>query len=142
MSKSKNIVSALVSTSLLASSLLSVLLNSQRAAQSQENVGTSQQPLETPTVITYCNRTSRSISTAIGYSPNWTAWGWRPLTPNHCRTLSFEKYNDKSILFFADVTGDQPFSRVAVSAGRNCFKYAQYNNNLVVQRSNDCPSSR
>lgn len=139
MTKSKNILSTVFSVSLLVLPLLVVQANGQQAARAeQEPTGTTSSPLDTPTIIFYCNKTPHSINTTI------RGFNWRPLDSGRCRKITFDKGYRGTILFYVDASGyinasgNRPFSREKVGGGKYCFEYTDRNNRLNLSPT-ACP---
>ena len=141
MTKSQNILSTIFSVSLLVLPLLVVQADGQQAARAEDGpIGKVSSPLSVATIIRYCNQTSRSINSAIGYSPNLTAWNWRSLASGSCRRITFDKGYKGTILFYVDASGSRPFSQQQVGGGNYCFEYAAPSNSLNF-RATACPNN-
>ncbi|MGH8000768.1 MAG: hypothetical protein ACREPR_15400 [Brasilonema sp.] len=133
MTKSKNILSTVFSVSLLVLPLLVVQADGQRAARAEET-GTTSSPVTGSTIIFYCNRTSRSINATI------RGLNWKTLRPGDCDTITFDKGYKGMMSFYVDASGNRPFSREEVGAGKYCFEYTDRSNRLNFTRTS-CPKN-
>lgn len=138
MTKSKNILSTVFSTSLLVLPLLLVQVDGQ-AAKADEPTGTSEGPLKVPTKILYCNRTSYPINSTMSYGyPNVSTLNWRRLDPGGCRRITFDKGYEGTLSFYVDTNGNRPLNRTPVAGGKYCFDYSTRNNHLQLTPTT-CP---
>lgn len=110
MAKSNKLFSALLSMSLVSSTLFYVLASKQLPVVSQEETGTSESPIKilSPAYLMVCNeQAGRAIYIAIAQreGSRWRSRGWWSPEQNKCLTIALGEYEGEVFYYAEDTVG-------------------------------------